>query len=162
MEHEQHFHRGLAALADAHPLQAVDCFLDAMQAEQRLDASRPDMRYLSYYGLSLSLAGRASHAALEACRLACEADRGNPTIWLNLGRVYALSGDRVQALRSFEQGLKLSPDHSELRAELSRLSRRAPVTIGFLRRDHIFNVWAGKLRATLFRGLGRPTTRQTS
>jgi tetratricopeptide (TPR) repeat protein len=162
MEPEQLFHKGLAALADSHPLQAVDCFLDAMQAEQRVDQPDPDMRFLSYYGLCLSLSGRASHAALEACRLACDADRSNPTMWLNLGRVHALSGDRLQALRCLDLGLKLSPDYEELQIELKRLNRRSRSTFTFLRRDHPFNFWSGTLRGRFARSLGRLTSNQIS
>jgi len=162
MEPEQLFHKGLAALADSHPLQAVDCFLDAMQAEQRVDEPEPDMRFLSYYGLSLSLSGRASHPALEACRLACDADSRNPTMWLNLGRVYALSGDRMQALRCLDQGLKLAPDYPELQSELNRLNRRGRSTFAFLHRDHPLNIWCGKLRGGFARSIGRLTFNQIS
>jgi len=162
LEPEQLFHKGLAALADSYPLQAVDCFLDAMQAEQRVDEPVPDMRFLSYYGLSLSLSGRASHAALEACRLACDADPGNATLWLNLGRVHARSGDRLQALRCLDQGLKLSPDYRELQIELKRLNRRSRQTFAFLRRDHALNIWSGKLRGRFTRSLQRLTFNQTS
>ena len=57
---EQRFNKGLAALADARPLQAIDCFLDAMHTERRHRVRRPDMRYLSYYGLSLARGNRAT------------------------------------------------------------------------------------------------------
>ena len=156
------FHKGLAALADDHPLQAVDCFLDAMQAEQRFNASRPDMRYLSYYGLSLSLSGRANQAALEACRRARDIDRDNPTVWLNLGRVHALSGDRMKALRCLDRGLKLAPDYRDLKTELGRLNRRRSMTFGFLRRENPLNVWSGKLRGALTRGLRQSSPYQRS
>lgn len=161
-EPEQLFNRGLAALADAHPLQAVDHFLDAMQAEQRIDKPRPDMRFLSYYGLSLSLSGRASHAGLEACRLACDAERSNATMWLNLGRVHRLSGDRIEALRCLDRGLKLSPEYRELNEELRRLNRRGSPILRFLPREHPLNLWSGKIRSALVRGASRLMSKQFS
>jgi len=102
---EVSFNKGLAALTDGRPLRAVDHFLDAMQIEQRLRSHRPDMRYLSYYGLSLARAQRALHAAIEACSLAVRREPKRAELLLNLGRVFRLAGRRDEALGCFERWL---------------------------------------------------------
>ena len=71
---ERSFTEGLAALAATQPLWAVDCFLEAMQSEERLRVRQPDMRHPSYYGLSLARASRAARAAFEACEPAAYRD----------------------------------------------------------------------------------------
>jgi tetratricopeptide (TPR) repeat protein len=144
----------LAALAEAQPLQAVDCFLDAMQIEQRLRVRRPDMRYLSYYGLSLARANRATHAALEACELAARDAPSHPLLQLNLGRVHLLAGRLPLALQCFERGLRLAPDHRSLRLELGRADRRSREVLPFLDRSHRLNRWMGRLRESLRAWLG--------
>ena len=133
---ERIFNKGLAALADARPLQAVDHFLDAMQTEQRLRVRHPDMRYLSYYGLSLARANRAAHAAFEACDLAARHDPDNPLLLLNLGRVLLLAGRLPLALECFERGLRRAPDHT---------------TLPFLSRSNSLNRRLGQLRESLRR-----------
>lgn len=146
---ERSFDKGLAALADAQPLHAVDCFLDAMQIEQRHRVRRPDMRYLSYYGLSLARAQRASHAALEACTLAVRHTPESPVLQLNLGRVHLIAGRLTTALECFEKGLKLSPGNTALLRQIRRVDRRAPRLLSFLNRNHPVNRWLGKLREAL-------------
>jgi tetratricopeptide (TPR) repeat protein len=146
---ERSFNKGLAALAAAQPLRAVDCFLEAMQIEERLQLRDPDMRYLSYYGLSLARANRATHLAFEACDLAARHDPSNPLLLLNLGRVLLLAGRRALALACFERGLRIAPDHLALKRELGRVDRRSPPPLRFLDRSHTLNRYIGRLRESL-------------
>jgi len=146
---EQRFSQGLAALADAQPLQAADHFLEAMHIEQRRGVDRPDMRFLSYYGLSLARAQRAQHAAVEACELAVRHDSTRPVLLLNLGRVHLMAGRLASALQCFERGLRLAPGHRSLRLELSRCDRRSRRALPFLDRANPPNRWLGTLRVRL-------------
>jgi len=146
---ERHFKKGLAALADGQPLEAVDCFLEAMQTEQRKRVRHPDMRYLSYYGLSLARAHRVTHAALEACSLAVRHEPESPVLLLNLGRVYLESGRKSSALDCFERGLRLAPNHRALKRERSRVERRAQPCLPFLDRQHPMNRRLGRVRESL-------------
>jgi tetratricopeptide (TPR) repeat protein len=146
---ERSYHEGLVALAGARPLHAADRFLDAMQIEQRQGVHHPDMRCLSYYGLSLARAGHVAHAALEACELAARHDPSDPVLLLNLGRIHLLAGRLAPALHCFERGLRLAPDHRALRLELGRIERRSRRTVRFLTRSHPLNRWMGKLRDSL-------------
>jgi len=139
------FAQGLSALAAENPLRAADFFLEAMQTEERLGVRRPDMRYLSYYGLSLARAYRAAHAAIEACQLAVRHDPSNPILLLNLGQVQLLSGRRDAALASFRRGLKIAPGDHALREALDLAERRSSPTLRFLDRSNFLNRWIGRL-----------------
>jgi tetratricopeptide (TPR) repeat protein len=146
---EQHFAKGLAALAEERALEAADCFLAAMQAEAGDGARRPDMRYLSYYGLSLAKASYATASAVQACELAYQSDPLQPTVLLNLGRVYLLTGRTAQALGCFERGVRLAPAHRALRRELAQANRRGRPLFSFLDRSNPLNRWTGRLRSAL-------------
>jgi len=138
--------KGLAALAAAQPLRAVDCFLDAMQIEERLRVRQPDMRFLSYYGLSLARANRATNAAAEACELAAHHDPRDPLMLLNLGRVRLLAGRRAEALECFKHGLRLVPGHAVLLQALERGERRSVPVLPCLDRSNKLNRWVGRVR----------------
>src|SRR5262249_56470453 len=53
---ENQFRQGLVALVDEDPKTAAERFRAAIQIERQRHVRRPQMRYLSYYGLSLALA----------------------------------------------------------------------------------------------------------
>jgi tetratricopeptide (TPR) repeat protein len=146
---EQHFAKGLAALAEERALEAADCFLAAMQAEAGDGARRPDMRYLSYYGLSLAKASYATASAVQACELAYQSNPLHPAVLLNLGRVYLLTGKTTQALGCFERGIRLAPSHRALLRELSRADRRRRPFFSFLDRSNPLNRWTGRMRSAL-------------
>jgi len=143
---QRSFNKGLAALAAAQPLRAVDCFLDAMQIEERLRVRQPNMRFLSYYGLSLARANRATNAAAEACELAARHDPRDPLLLLNLGRVRMLAGRRAEALECFKRGLRLVPGHAVLLQALKRGERRSVPLLPFLDRSNKLNRWVGRVR----------------
>jgi hypothetical protein len=115
-----------------------------MQIERQNASSRPEMRYLSYYGYAHALAYGSSLESIRACETAARREFYNPELHLNLARVYAMSDKTTRALAALETGLRYHPDHAGLRAELVRLDRRAPPALGFLSRDHAVNVWLGR------------------
>jgi tetratricopeptide (TPR) repeat protein len=144
------FRNGLMALVDGRHEEAAKCFGSAMALEREdHDAGRCTARSLSYYGLSLALANRPTPEAIQACEMAARADRLDPDLLLNLGRVMALAGRRTKALAAFEEGLKMNPQHRALKTELAKLDRRSRPVVPFLHRDHPVNFLFGKLRARL-------------
>lgn len=147
---ENSFKKGLDALRDGRPEEAVASFKTAMQIEKEFGAGRPQMKYLSYYGVSFAQAYGANREALRACESAVKKDFLNATLFLNLGRVYLIAGKVTRALAAFEHGVRISPNHKELRAELAKADRRSTPPIPFLSRSHPLNAWLGKLRARLF------------
>ena len=96
---ENNFKKGLVALVDANPEQAVGFFRQALEIEQQRNVRRPEWRYLSYYGLSLAKCGKPGAEAIEACETAARNEALKSDLYLNLGRVYSLAV-RLQASRA--------------------------------------------------------------
>jgi tetratricopeptide (TPR) repeat protein len=147
---ENSFKKGLTSLREGKPDEAAASFKAAMQIEREIGAGRPQMKYLSYYGVSFAQAYGATREALRACESAVKKDFLNATLFLNLGRVYLIAGKVTRALAAFEHGLRISPNHKELQDELAKVDRRSLPPIPFLSRCHPLNVWLGKLRARFF------------
>lgn len=159
---EIHFRKGLAALAEEDPARAAEQFKQAILIERQRTVSRPQMRYVSFYGLALTLAGGATTEAVQACERAARLDFYNPDLQLNLGKVYLMAGKTTHALVALERGLRLAPSHAPLRNALAGVDRRGRPMLPFLRRSHPFNRWLGKLRyAMLSRAMNRLSPRRT-
>lgn len=143
---ENHFRRGLGALSEGEPSQAVVHFESAIRLEREHRVTRPQMRYLSYYGVSLAQARRATPDSVRACETAARVDFFNPDLHLNLGRVYLIAGKRSSALATLERARRMAPWHKGIQAELSRLNRRSSPPVVWLDRDHLLNQVLGRLR----------------
>lgn len=148
---ENYFKKGLTALVDLNHEDAAVFFKRAIELDGQRNKLRPDMRYLSYYGLSLARAGLSTSTAIEACRKAVRNHESDPVLWLNLGRVYLIAGKHVHAMSSFERGLALAPDNPILRRELKRIDRRSPPVLGRVSRDNPVNRVLGRVRASVQR-----------
>jgi tetratricopeptide (TPR) repeat protein len=139
--------KGLVALAEGRPAEATAMFEAAMVIERERSVSRPQMRYLSYYGLSLAQSKRPSREAVKACETAAQIDFFSPDLLLNLGKVYLLAGKTTKALETFERGLRIAPRFKALQIELSKVDRRQPSPFPSLSRNHPINRWLGKIRS---------------
>jgi len=159
LEAENSFRKGLMNLVDGNHEKAATFFRAAMDIEKTRQVQRPQLRYLSYYGLSLARSHRVNREALRACETASRLDPWDPDLRLNLGRVYALAGKMSQALKALEKGLALSPNHRVLRNELASQDRRTSPPLPFLKRSHTLNLWLGKLRYSMFRGASTSSQR---
>jgi tetratricopeptide (TPR) repeat protein len=159
---ENHFRQGLAHLADGDALGASQEFHQAIQIERQRHVRRPQMRYVSYYGLSLAMAHGPTQESILACESAARRDFFNPDLLLNLGKVYALAGLTTRALAAFERGLKQAPNHPSLHVERAKIERRRTVAIGWLSRSHTANRVLGRLRTSLNERMSRSAdSRQT-
>jgi tetratricopeptide (TPR) repeat protein len=143
---EQSYRKGLAALAESRPEDAADHFLAAMESEHARGARQPDVRYLSYYGLSLARAFEAGPDAVRVCEAAVQGDPTSSNALLNLGRVYLLMDRTEEALVCFDRGARLAPDHEALSRELGRVDRRSRPLLSWLDRSHALNRWTGRAR----------------
>ena len=146
---EQFFRRGVARLSDDRAAEAAHHFLSAMQLEREHGVRRPEMRYLSYFGLALALARGSREEALRACGTAVAREPDNPDLHLNLARVHLLAHDPASALRAAGTGLALDPAHRGLRRLVSTVERRRRPPLRFLTRDHPANRVLGRLRAAV-------------
>ena len=106
---ENRFRKGLEALVDQDYVEAAMHFRQAMDIEHQRRILQPDMRYLSYYGLSRATAYGDIQQGLHACRRAVTLRVSDPAMFLNLGRVQLLSHDYGAALEAFRSGLAYDP-----------------------------------------------------
>ncbi len=113
------FKKGLAALVDDDPAVAVGHFRQAISIEDQR-ASRPTMRYLSYYGYCLARTGSANGDALRACETAASEEPRDADLLLNLGRVYLVARRPKAARTAFDRGLRISPGNRALQRERAR------------------------------------------
>ena len=152
---ERKFNEGLAALADSRHTQAAEHFRDAMQIEETRNASRRDMRYLSYYGLSVARAGGNSAIGVRACRDAAQQEPHRPIFLLNLGLAHLECGEPDRAFGCFRRGASLAPTHGPLRREMARLTRRMRPALKELGRNHIAHRWVHQIRSRWRRHMPR-------
>ena len=146
---EQFFRRGFTTLHEERSAEAARDFLTAIQLEREHGVRRPEMRYLSYYGLALALSGRPGDEALHACETAAAREPENPDLRWNLAQVCLLAEKPARARQVAAQGLALDPGHPGLRSLLLRIDRRASPAVRFWTRDHPVNRVLGRLRASL-------------
>jgi tetratricopeptide (TPR) repeat protein len=145
---ESSFSRGMAALEAGRGIEALALFEAAIEIEKRAGASRPQPRYLSFYGVSLAIVANRPKMGLAFCREAATEEFYNPDVFLNLGRVLLEMNRRKDAYQAIAQGLRLQPGHAGLRRELERMGRRRRPTLPFLPRGNPLNVLLGKLART--------------
>jgi tetratricopeptide (TPR) repeat protein len=146
---ENTFRKGLEALADGNPAAAAELFQSAILIEVQHGVRRPQMRYLSFYGLSRAQAQGATPQTIQACETAARRDFFNPDLLLNLGRVFLLAGKTTRAMAAFQRGLELAPRHKALLAEHGKIDRREPPPLAIVAREHPLNKMLGKLRWSL-------------
>jgi tetratricopeptide (TPR) repeat protein len=148
---ENQFKKGLTALVDHNYQDATVFFKRAIDIDLARNRRKPDLRYLSYYGLSLAKAGISTVEAISICRQAVSRHKSHPVLWLNLGRVYVLAGKRDRALEALDAAMKLAPGNRVLAQELAQLERRSSPVLRMLPRSHPVNIALGKLRRSMRR-----------
>ena len=146
-EAEEHYREGLIDLAEGRRREALACFEKAIELDTLFSNGMPQPRYLSHYGLCLALVKNELRQALSFCREAVSREEYNPDLRCNLGRVLMRAGRRKQAHESLIQGLRLEPDHQDLRRLVRSMGVRKRPTLPFLHRKNVLNVWLGRLRA---------------
>jgi tetratricopeptide (TPR) repeat protein len=119
---------------------------EALTAFKRaLLAKESEPRYMSFTGLCLALAQGKVREGLVLCEKAVEREFYRSELFLNLGRVYLLAGNRRKAHMAFRKGMALDRENRDIRAQLERMGvRKAPV-FPFLDRRHPINKFAGKV-----------------
>lgn len=102
-------------------------------------------KYMSFYGLSLALVEGKLREALGLCEKAVGKEFYRPELYLNLGRVYLMAGNRKKAHMALRKGLALDRENMEIRSELERMGVRRPPVFPFLDRRNPANKVAGKV-----------------
>jgi tetratricopeptide (TPR) repeat protein len=109
---------------------------------------------LSYYGLLLAMVAKKHRESIKACKKSLKAlkksdyDKNSayPTLYLNFGRAYLVSGDKNKAFDTFHKGLSKDHEYKDLIWELTKLGIRRPPVIPFLPRSFFINKYLGRLR----------------
>jgi len=143
---ERSFEKGLATLRAGETLEAMAYFEAALRQHRAATQVRPHMKYQSFFGLCMARLKGNLTKALRLCREAADAEFYDPDIFLNLGRVALLAGDRRTAHHAFQRGLHLDEGHVELRGEIRRMGVRQRPLFAFLQRESLLNRAVGKLR----------------
>ncbi len=136
---EEFFKAGLFLLKRNKLAEALAAFKKALY----LRSEEP--RYMSYTGLSLALAHGKTKEAILLCERAVQKEFFRQELFLNLGRVYLISGNRRKAHVAFRKGMALDRENRMLRGELEKMGVRRPPVFQFLDRRHPINKVAGKV-----------------
>lgn len=142
---EESYRRGVEALMAGKTLQAMALFEAAIELERKYGVTRPQARYLSYYGLCLGSEGGRRREGVRFCREATQLEFYNPDLYLNLGRVLLSAGDRRAAHAALIDGYRLQPGHPAIVREMKRMGLRRRPPIPFLARGNPLNVLLGRL-----------------
>lgn len=106
---------------------------------------------MSYYAVSLANSEGNFDKAISLCLMAAEKEFYNPEIYLNLGRIFLLNGQKSVAVRAFRKGLKLDNDNFALLSELRKLGLRRRPVLTFLPRQNPVNKFLGRLACRMTR-----------
>jgi len=142
---EDSFNRGMDAWRSGRRLEALAMFEAAIELERRLGAKNIQPRYLSWYGLCLTLERRSSRDGVYFCREATAKEHYNPDLYYNLARACIAAGRRREASEAIDAGLRLHPEHDGIRRLRSELGTRRRPVLPFLARDNALNVMLGRM-----------------
>lgn len=98
---------------------------------------------MSYYAVCLANVEGNFDKAISLCLMAAEKEFYNPEVYLNLGRIFLLNGQKAVAVRAFRKGLKFDNSHFGLLSEMRKLGVRRKPVIGFLPRTNPVNKFLG-------------------
>jgi len=133
------FSEGLTFLRNNRLVEASNAFKRAVKEDSG------NVRYLSYYGLTVALFEEDIPRAISLCRASIEHTPFDPELYFNLSRVYHLAGQRVMALKTLREGLGYENDSPLLLMALRRMGVRRRPPLIFLPRKHPLNKIIGKL-----------------
>lgn len=100
---------------------------------------------MSFYALCLAEVEGNYERAISLCLMAAEKEFYNPEIYLNLGRIFLMNGQKSVAVKAFKKGLRFDGTHTGLMGELKKLGLRRRPVFSFLSRTNALNRLFGRL-----------------
>ena len=142
VETENPFDQGLRELYAGRADLALEFFEKAVAEENTPLAC-------SYLALCRAKEEGRYKEAVALCMDARKEDPQNSDIYLNLGKVHLLAGNRKQAIQVFRLGLRLQRN-SRIINELNTLGLRKSPPLPFLQRSNPLNKFLGKVMTRLW------------
>ncbi len=121
------------------------CLNQAMLGDR---SSLPSSAF-SYLGYAMALRENKLWEGLNMAQLGVENAFYDADNYFNLARIYLLRDNRRGAHHAIVEGLKVSPGHRGLLSLQEKIGVRARPVIPFLNRDHLLNIYLGKVRHSL-------------
>ncbi|MBI5886866.1 MAG: hypothetical protein HZB85_09845 [Deltaproteobacteria bacterium] len=100
---------------------------------------------MSYYAICLVRVEKSFDKALSLCAMAVEKEFFHPEIYLNLGRIFLMKGQKSKAVKAFKRGLQVDETHKEILTEIKKLGLRRRPFITWLPRRNSINIFIGKV-----------------
>jgi tetratricopeptide (TPR) repeat protein len=141
MEIENPFDEGLRELSSGRPDTALRYFSTAA-------AEKKTPLICSYLAYCRARVEGVYREAVDICMEARKADPKNSDIYLNLGRIHMLAGNRKMAIQAFNLGLR-HERNGRIISELNSLGQRKSPPLSFLHRSNPINKYLGKLMTKL-------------
>jgi len=136
---EEYFDAGMFLLERGKFAEAMVAFKAAHEG----DTLEP--RYMSYYGYCLAKTGKMPKEGLRLCEQACKREFFRPELFLNLGRVFMIYGNKRKAHLAYRKGLSIERDNRAIINELQSMGVRKKPVFPFLERKNPLNKIAGKI-----------------
>ncbi|MCP4717388.1 MAG: hypothetical protein GY868_19875 [Deltaproteobacteria bacterium] len=136
---DKQFQAGLIMLENRKTGEAFLAFKQALQLRPN------DAVFRSYFGLALAMVDKRAVEPLSFCEEAVKKDYFRPELFLNLGKVHLLKGERSKALQTFYKGLGVEKRHKGLRLEIRKMGVRKQPVFPSLGRENVINILMGRL-----------------
>jgi tetratricopeptide (TPR) repeat protein len=111
----------------------------ARSFRQRVDGGSVTPLHLSYCGLLAATVHGRKREGRELCERALEFGADEPEVVSNLARLYESNGEHRRAIRVLRRGLRATPEHPALLAQIQRLSPRQEPPLSLVHRNNPVN-----------------------
>ncbi len=115
----------------------------ALVLRQLVDAGSIVPLHLSYCGLLAATVHGSKREGRELCERALQFGADEPEAVSNLARLYEFNSEDKRAVQILRRGLRATPEHPALLAQIQRLSPRQQPPLSTVRRDNLINKLLG-------------------
>jgi tetratricopeptide (TPR) repeat protein len=136
-EMERLLERGSEAISQGEIISALSYFERALHIEESPVAS-------SCFAFCIARERGQLSQAISLCTQAMRQEPQNPVHYLNLGRIYLLTGMKLDAIKILREGLR-HEKNQQIIDELDSLGTRKPPILFFLKRSNPLNKYIGIL-----------------